>query len=305
MIFDFIGFGALNVDKLYKVDKIASAEEESFIYSFKEACGGSAANTIVGLARLGLKTGYIGKLAVDNEGKRLLEEFKREGVDVRGIVVSKTGRSGTVLGFVDLKGERALYVDPGVNDTLGFEEINMEYALKTKFLHLTSFVGETPFQAQKKLVESLPKSVKLTIDPGELYARRGLSGLKFVLDRAFAVMPNAGELKLLTGEDNYKEGAEKLLAEGVKIVAVKLGRKGCYLTNGEEEYMVPPFKVQAVDTTGAGDAFSAGFLYGLATNRPLKQCGEIGNFVASRCITQIGARNGLPTLVELKKALKL
>jgi ribokinase len=305
MIFDVIGFGALNIDKLYKVNKIASAEEESFIYSYEEVCGGSAANTVVGLARLGLKTGYIGKLAMDEEGRKLLEEFKREGVNIDGIVVSETGRSGTVLGFVDPKGERALYVDPGVNDTLDFEEISVEYASKTRFLHLTSFVGEKTFQTQEKLVENLPGNVKLTIDPGELYARKGLHGLKLFIRRAFAVIPNAGELKLLTGEDNYEKGAERLLAEGVKIVAVKLGRKGCYVTNGQEEHLVPSLKVQVVDTTGAGDAFSAGFIYGLTTNQSLKKCGEIGNFVASRCITRIGARNGLPTLRELKQAIKL
>ena len=305
MMFDVVGFGALNMDKLYRVSKIAAAEEESFIKSFKEACGGSAANTIVGLARLGLKTGYIGKVARDREGEKLLEAFKQEGVNTEAVVISETGKSGIVLGFVDDKGDRALYVDPGVNDTLSFEEINVEYASKTRFLHLTSFIGEKPFEAQKKLVEKLPENVKLTLDPGELYARKGLRGLSVFLDRAFAVLPNAGELKLLTGESDYREGARKLLQEGVEIVAVKLGAKGCYVTDGKNEHLIPAFKVEVVDTTGAGDAFCAGFIYGLATNKPLKECGRIGNFVASRCIIQTGARNGLPTLVELKQTMRL
>ena len=300
-----VGFGALNIDKLYKVDKIASAEEESFIISVQEACGGSAANTIVGLARLGLKTGYIGKLAKDREGEKLLKNFRREGVDTEGIVVSKTGRSGTVLGFVNRVGERALYVDPGVNDTLTFGEISVEYASETCFLHLTSFVSEKPFQAQRRLVEKLPESVKLTLDPGELYARKGLKRLQPLISRAFAVMPNTGELKLLTREVDYRKGAETLLAEGAKIVAVKLGGNGCYVTDGKEEHLIPPFEVRVVDTTGAGDAFCAGFIYGLVTDKTLIECGRIGNFVASRCITQMGARNGLPTMAELNQALKL
>lgn len=304
-MFDIVGFGALNIDRLYRVSKIASAEEESFIKSCKEACGGSAANTIVGLARLGLNAGYIGKVARDREGEKLLEAFKREGVDTEAVIVSETGRSGIVLGFVDEKGDRALYVDPGVNDTLSFEEVNVEYASKTRFLHLTSFIGEKPFEAQKRLVERLPEKVKLTLDPGELYARKGLKGLAVFLHRAFAVLPNAGELKLLTGELDYRKGAQKLLQEGVKIVAVKLGAKGCYVTDGKNEHFIPTFKVEVVDTTGAGDAFGAGFIYGLVTNKPLKECGRIGNFVASRCITQTGARNGLPTLAELKQTMKL
>ena len=96
--FDAVGFGALNVDKLYKVNRIAHEDEESFVKEIFEACGGSAANTIVGLARLGLKTGYIGKVARDREGNLLLEEFEREEVDTSGIIVAEKGHSGTVLG---------------------------------------------------------------------------------------------------------------------------------------------------------------------------------------------------------------
>ncbi|MEM2337462.1 MAG: carbohydrate kinase family protein [Candidatus Bathyarchaeia archaeon] len=299
-LFDVIGFGALNVDKLYKVNKIAGPEEEGFIISCEETCGGSAANTIVGLARLGCKVGFIGKVANDREGKMLLEDFRREGVNTRGVVKAKTGRSGVVMGFVDQKGERALYVDPGVNDTISFEEIDLNYALKTKFLHLTSFVGEKSFEAQRKLVENLPNHVKVSLDPGELYARKGLEKLKPIIGKCFVLMPNAKEITLLTEERDYVAGAEKLLEIGVKVVAVKLGSRGCYVTDGHESHHVEAFTVEVVDTTGAGDAFCAGFLYGLLNNKSLKECGKLGNFLASKCIMKMGARAGLPCLEELK-----
>lgn len=302
-LFDVVGFGALNVDKLYKVSKIAGPEEEGFIISCEETCGGSAANTIVGLARLGCKVGFIGKVANDREGKMLLEDFHKESVDTKGIIKTKTGRSGTVMGFIDEKGERALYVDPGVNDTIEFEEINKKYAYETKILHITSFVGEKSFEAQKRLVESLPKNVKISLDPGELYARKGLKALSPILDRSFVLMPNAKEIALLTGEKDYMAGAETLLKMGAKIVAVKLGSRGCYVTDGKEKHHIEAFKVQVVDTTGAGDAFCAGFLYGLINGKPLYECGKIGNFVASKCITKMGARAGLPRLDELKLLL--
>jgi len=208
--FDVVGFGALNVDKLYKVNKIAGPDEEGFIISCEESCGGSAANTIVGLARLGCKVGFIGKIANDREGRMLLEDFLREGVDTEGVVRSKRGRSGVVMGFVDQKGERALYVDPGVNDIIDFEEINLDYAVKTNFLHLTSFVGEKSFEAQKKLVENLPENVKVSLDPGELYARKGIEKLMSMIRRCFVLMPNAKEITLLTGEEDYVAGAERL-----------------------------------------------------------------------------------------------
>ena len=297
--FDVVGFGALNVDKLFKVNKIAIAEEESFVTDFKEACGGSAANTTVGLARLGCKVGFIGKVADDREGRMLLKDFGREGVDTSGITVAKRGRSGTAMGFVDEKGERALYVDPGVNDTIEFKETNKEYVFRTKFLHLTSFIGEKSFQAQKKLIETLPKNVKISLDPGELYARKG-AALEPIVKKTLVLMPHAKELGLITGTADYKKGADILCRKGVKIVAVKLGSKGCYITDGKENHLIEAFKVKVVDTTGAGDAFCAGFLYGLIHGKSLYECARISNFVASRCIMKMGARPGLPRLEDLE-----
>jgi len=297
MRFDVIGFGALNVDKLHRVSKIAREGEESFILDISELPGGSAANTIVGLARLGAKTGFIGKVAKDYEGQLLLDGFRKEYVNTDGIVIAREGRSGTVSAFVDKNGERALYVHPSANDTLAFEEIDLEYAGQTDFLHLTS-VDEKPFQAQKRLVEELPY-VKVSLDPGEIYARKDLATLRPIIKHCFVVMPSEIEVKLLTGK-NWREGAKQLLREGAGIVAVKLGEKGCYVTDGSQSHMVPPSKAKRIDTTGAGDAFCAGFLYGLIVKKDLYECGRLGNFVASRCIEKVGARTGLPTQKDLQ-----
>jgi len=297
--FEVIGFGALNMDKLYRVNRIATAEEESFVIDFEEASGGSAANTMVGLARLGCKVSFIGKVADDREGKMLLEDFRREGVDTNGIIMTKRGRSGTAMSFVDEKGERALYVGSGVNDTIEFNEISKEYAFQTRFLHLTSFVGEKSFQTQKRLVENLPKTIQVSLDIGELYARKGLKALEPIMNRTFVMMPNGKELQILTKKADYKRNAEILLEKGVKIVAVKLGGKGCYVTDGKESHLIEAFKVKVVDTTGAGDAFCAGFLCSLISGKSLYECGRIGNFVASRCIMKMGARDGLPRLKDL------
>ncbi len=297
MSLDVVCFGALNMDKLYMVNRIAREEEEGCITGFKEAPGGSAANTAVGLARLGLKTGYIGKVSNDREGELLLGSFEKEGVDTSGIVISREGRSGVVIGFVDEEGERALYVDPGVNDTIEFEEINLEYLGSAKFLHLTSFVGDKSLKAQKRLVEAL-SGIKLSLDPGELYARKGLEALKPLIKRTFVAFLNNNEMRLLTGK-SYREGSKALLNTGIAVVAVKLGKRGCYVTDGQKAHLVEPYKVKVVDTTGAGDAFCAGFLYGLTKNKELYECGKLGNFVASRCIMEMGAREGLPKFSDL------
>jgi ribokinase len=297
--FNAVGFGALNVDTLLKVDKIAGVEEESFVHEIAEACGGSAANTMVGLARLGCKVGFVGKIADDHEGQLQIECFQKEGVDTDGIIRSPKGKSGVCLGFVDKKGQRALYINPGVNDNIEFREISAPYITDTQFLHLSSFVGEKSFRAQKKLMSLLPENVKISFDPGSLYAQKGIAAIEPIIQNSFVMMPNTLELQLLTGETGIPEGAQKLIDMGVQIVAVKMGDKGCYVTNGEEKQTIQPYKVNAIDTTGAGDAFDAGFLYGLIQNKSLEACGKLGNFVGSRCVTRMGARDGLPKREEL------
>jgi len=297
--FDAVGFGALNVDMLFKVQKLAGAEEESFIEDCTEACGGSAANTIVGLARLGCKTGFIGKVANDREGKMQIDCFTKEGVDTGGIIEAKKGKSGSVMGFVDKKGERALYINSGVNDTIEPREINYGYLSETKFVHFSSFVGEKSLRAQKKLLAALPDGIRISFDPGSVYAQKGFAAIEPLVRSSFVLMPNAFELELLTGETDYRKGADLMIELGVKIVAVKLGEKGCFVVNDQEQLKVEPFKVKAVDTTGAGDAFCAGFLYGLINKKTLYECGQIANFVASRSVTAMGARAGLPYAKDL------
>lgn len=296
MTLDVLGFGALNLDKLYRVDKIAAAGEETFVKGLTISPGGSAANTIVGLTRLGVNTGYIGKIANDSEGKYILNDLLNEKVNVKGINIAKKGRSGVCIGFVDDFGERSLYIDPGVNDNLTYKEINQDYVESSKFVHFTSFVGNIPFKVQKSLVKNY--EINITMDPGELYARKGINEIKSILKKTFAFFPNENEIRILTNQ-NYEIGAQELIKLGISIIAVKLGHKGCYVTNGKENYLIPPLKKKAKDSTGAGDAFCSGFIYGLLNERDIYECGRLGNFIASCCIDKYGARIGLPTKREL------
>jgi ribokinase len=302
MKLDVIGFGALNLDRLYRVVQIAGAGEESYITRYTEASGGSAANTIVGLARLGVNVGCIGKLAGDLEGRRILSDLINEKVNINGIVVSEDGASGVVLCFVDEGGERTMYVQPSVNNELTQQEIDVDYGRNTKFLHLSSFISKKPFEAQQELLNACD-DVQVSLDPGMYYATKGIQALRPILKRCLTVFPNEREVQLLTGE-KYVNGARVLLREGPKIVAVKLGSKGCYVTDGVEEHFIEAYEVKVVDTTGAGDAFCAGFLYGLLKGKDLYACGELGNYVASRKIGIDGARDGLPNRSDIPRHLR-
>jgi len=288
---DAIGFGALNVDKVYLVSEIPKAEEESFVIDFKIYAGGSSANTISALARLGLKTGFIGKVGKDSEGEFLIRDFESFGVDTSNVIVSE-GRTGVAMVFVDREGRRAILLDPALNDTIKFDEINLNYVKDFRLLHLSSFVCKVSwesFESQKRIAEKFEGIV--SFDPGSVYAKFGLDKIKPLIKQTNVFMPNEIEIELLTGLD-YREGAEFFL-KWCDVVVVKRGEKGCYVASDEGCYEVPAYKVKVVDTTGAGDAFNAGFLYGLLKGKNLEDCARIGNYLASLCIQHVGARTYL------------
>ena len=297
---EVIGFGALNVDKLYSVENIVSADGESFIKSETDTPGGSAANTIVGLARLGCDTSIIGKIAEDEDGDLIEYNLAINGVYTNNLIYSETGSTGKCLGFVDKNGDRCLYISPGVNDEIKIGEINPLYIMRCKIMHYTSFVGDS-FNTQIELLEKLSKETLLSFDPGMLYVEKGFDELKPILDRTNILLINESELRLLcNGSDSpVNELAIAFLDLGIETVVVKQGSKGVYATNGTEECQVDAYECDVVDTTGAGDSFNSGFLYSFLRGFDLEKSCRIGNWVASKAIEGFGMEK-FPSLKELE-----
>ncbi len=298
MIMDVIGFGALNLDRIYQVNRLAGADEESYIKDVSEFCGGSAANTIIGLTRLGLKTGFLGKVAQDREGQFLINNLEKEGIDTSGLAISQDGRSGVVHGFVDDGGERALYVDPGVNDQVRLTDIDYAYAANCNLLHLSSFVGES-IKAQEAVLERIPEDIAVSMDPGMLYVHRGLKELEKLLNGTDILLLNQQEVDVLIPGLDFEEQVERLFDYDITILAIKNGSEGCFVSDGEEYHQIYAFEVPCQDTTGAGDAFNAGFIYGILQGYDIKDAGVLGNYVASCSIQVYGACQGLPYQEEI------
>ena len=315
---EVIGLGALNIDHLYRVERIID-DGEAVIEEAKSFPGGSAANTIYGLARLGVKTGFAGVVGDDNEGRILLEDFEKVGVDTSRIRVKRGVNSGSVLCLSDSLGKRSLYVLPGANNLLTIDDLELSDIKRASILHLSSFVDNRQFEVLLKLIGNLDRSVKISFSPGALYASRGLKSLKPILAKTYLLFINEREIQELTGKD-FTAGAETCLEQGCHIVVVTLGEGKelqvgketghrtvtavSYIRDAESEYTVELEREGVVfdaDTTGAGDAFAAGFLYGLLNGKGLEECGHLGDIVAQFSITKVGARQGLPTLNELSQ----
>lgn len=309
---DVIGFGALNYDRFRIVERVPKKGEEIAAKDSRGEAGGSAANTIVGLARLGHKTGFMGILGEDSEGTYIWESFEKEKVDTRGIARSNAAPTGTVWAYIDAAGERTLIPYSGVNDHLKKEDIDINYAKRAKFLHMSSFVKKKQLGLHKYLIKQISKieeknirskivPPKISFSPGMLYARRSLNELKPIIKGSYIIFLSEEEIRLLTGE-NYGEGGKILINMGAKLVSVTLGVKGSFITDGKKEYLIDANHVnKVVDTTGAGDAYAAGFLHGLLTSRDIYSCGVLGNIVSSYSIKHFGCRIGLPRRDTIRK----
>ncbi len=308
-----IGFGALNLDKLYYVNEIVGPDEETFIKKESHIPGGSGANTIIALSKIGILSSYIGKIAADDEGDILETNLAKYGVYLNHLIYSDKGKSGKVIGLIDNQGVRSLYVDPGVNDDIKIEEINHYFINQAKIVHYTSFVGES-FQTQNQLIDKLNEKVILSFDPGMLYVKKGIKELEKILKRTNILLMNKKELielfqthyqekHNLKTKPTFRDIATYLIEDGINTVVIKNGDKGAYAINNKEEVKIPSYKVEAVDTTGAGDFFNAGFLYGYINQYSLEKSVQIGNWIASQGIKNIG-HESLPTKEELEKFIK-
>lgn len=300
---DIIGFGALNYDRLYKVDSLNAGDDEIFIKEEHESAGGSGANTIYALGKLGLKSGFVGAVGSDHEGDAVRDSFSSVGVDLSGITVKKGSRTSMILGFVDKHGERALYVSPKANSELTEGDADLDYIRTAKFLLLSSFVDDAQFKLQVRAVEALPDGHEVIFMPGALYSKRGYDELEPILSRTKILFLNTEEMKMLLDE-SVKTGSDRLINKGISTVAVTLGSAGSYIRSKNGQFEIPAVKTDVVDTTGAGDAFAAGFIWGYHNGMEPEKCGIIGNYVASCCIKEMGARPGIPDENELRAYLE-
>lgn len=308
MNIQIVGLGALNIDHIKMVERILE-DGEAVALETKSSPGGSAANTIYALAKLGVSASFCGVVGDDDYGKILLQDFQKVGVNTTGIRVKREAKTGTVLCLSDKWGRRSLYVMPGANNLLTVDDFDPAYINGAGMLHLSSFADDRQFKVVLELVDRLDSSVKLSFAPGALYAVKGLQNLAPILNRTYLLFLNQGEMRQLTGKDVIA-GAESCLRQGCQKVVVTLGTGGKldnvtavgYIKDAEDEHIVEPLSPDmgaGVDTTGAGDAFAAGFLYGVVKGKGLEECGRLGNIVAQFCIAKIGAREALPTLGEL------
>ncbi|WP_302290767.1 carbohydrate kinase family protein [Methanosphaera stadtmanae] len=238
----------------------------------------------------------MGKVGNDSNGKMMQDYLESHNVDTTHLIKGN-GETGEVIGFVDSSGDRKLYVTPKINDTISNSEIKRDYIKNTKLLHLTSFVGLNPedpsIDTQMELLDELKDDVIVSFDPGMLYVNKGLDFMNKLISYTDILLINETELLLTTNKKTLQEAVDEI-SQKVDILVVKCSTKGSFIKKGDEEYNIGIFEVDAIDTTGAGDAYNAGFLYGLINNYTLEESGIIGSYIAAQSTTKSGATEAIP-----------
>jgi ribokinase len=302
IIYDVLGLGEIVVDLLVKITRFPKPDEKLYAdYSEKQA-GGVTANFCVGIARQGLRVAFIGSVGRDENGDFLRKCLVEEGVVDHYLFELEDRITPVNIVMVTKDGQKAILQSEHMRSTLPPKRlISQEIIKKARHLHLTAINFPTAYRAVK-IAKKLGLTVSLDLESQVVqdYSKDLPQLFKYV-DLLF---PNKLASYTFTNIKRPRVAALQLLEYGPKAVIITLGSEGVLLSTKEIQESFPAFKVSnVVDTTGAGDAFNAGFISAYLGNNSLEDCVKKGQATAALKIQGIGAQKSLPLRAELDKFL--
>ena len=249
--------------------------------------GGSCCNTMIGITSLGGRAIYTGIVGKDSFGELFEDKLKSFGV--RSNIVKAKGMTGSSVIMVSPDSERTMNTHLGVCDQLVKEHVVERDLLKSEILHTTAYFFDTcPETCLHVLKLAKQNGIKVSFDVSDPFLVRANSELKKIAEYADIVFLNRDEARLFQGV-NVRHTLHEI-GKHAKTVVVKVGADGSYVCHKKRYYKIPAFRVEAVDTTGAGDMYAAGFLFGLTQGYKVHEAGHIGSFAASKVVEVMGAR---------------
>ncbi len=283
------------VEALPPRGKLMLAEE------MKVHVGGCAANTAIGLQRIGIPAGVIGKVGEDGFGDLTLNFMRDQGVEVSGVVRDGSTLTSASMVLVHGDGERSFIHYLGANAALKEKDIDFGLISKARLLHVAGSLvlpGIDGEPTARLLVKAKQAGLITALDT--VWDAQGgwMKVLRPCLPQVDYFVPSFEEAKMLTGRSEPAEVAQALLDEGVGTVALKMGPLGCYVRNKQTELRIPAYKINCVDATGAGDAFVAGFLAGILKGWDLEASARFANATGALACLAIGTTAGIRSLEE-------
>ncbi len=337
-MYDIITIGSATIDSFVESDaanivsvstKSCATEFMSYPYgakveveSFKTAVGGGGLNAAANFSHLGLKTAAIFKIGDDFQGKNILEQAEKAGVDTSCVITSKTENSGSSVILLSFEGNRTVLAYRGTNGTMKENEIDFEAVKKAKWLYIAPLNGSSGAVLDKLAHFAEAHNVNVAINPGSSSLKKGLKYFEKILATAEVVVMNKEEAALVTKievrpdtkEEKFsnspihpdiKAMLDKLKSTDAKVVLITDGKYGVYAFDGAKYYKCPEFPTKVVSTLGAGDALSSTFTAALDyTGWDIKKSLMLATINASSVVSNFGAQEGFLTFEQLEEKLK-
>jgi len=290
-------YGFVNLDVVTQtVDKWPERSAVLWAENIEFKIGGVALNAAVAAAKLGqMSVGLIGYIGNDKAGQMVKSDLEKLGVDTTQLVIVDTQPTAICIVCVHPDGERSFIMNIGANEKLRTVEINIDALTSGDFFHFGGTYSIARLQALLKQLQNQQITVSIDLSADSTGKWDDLVPLFPHID---IFMANVHEIKQLTGTSDPVLAVQEIAAEGPKIVAIKLGGEGAYIFSKSWEGHIPAFKVEAIDTTGAGDSFAGSLLYGLARGWDTEQAATLANAVGALCTTSAGASDGIGSYTE-------
>ncbi|MCX5133069.1 MULTISPECIES: ribokinase [unclassified Streptomyces] len=294
--YDLLVVGSANADLVVRVERRPAAGETVLGSDLVVHPGGKGANQAVAAARLGARTALLARVGDDGHGRLLLDAQRAAGVDTVGVLVGGAP-TGVALITVDPSGDNSIVVSPGANGRLAPEDVRAAGSL----FHASRVVSaqlEIPLETVVEVVRSLAEGGRLVLNPSP---PRPLPSE--VLAACDPLIVNEHEARVIAGDDlgdSPEDWARALLALGPRSVVITLGAAGALVAErAGARVRVPSVRVAAVDTTGAGDAFTAALAWRLGRGESLPEAAGYAARVGAAAVTRAGAQESFPTAEEV------
>jgi ribokinase len=297
--------GSSNTDMTVRLPRLPAPGQTVVGGSLLNGPGGKGANQAVAAGRAGAEVVFVSAIGDDTLGRDALACYRREGIDVSHIKTLPGVSSGVALIFVGASGENMIGVAPGANAWLGPDDVERLPAGLFCPEGLLLVAGlEIPIETAARAVRRASEvRMRVVLNPAPAFESLTAAGFLHAVD---AITPNRVELGMLTGCDTSQpegvvEAARALRAEGVRAVVVTLGSDGCMIVADTGVARIPSHAVDAVDTVGAGDAFTAALAVALAEGRSLAEAANWANAAGALAVTKPGAQASLPYRLEIDR----
>ena len=292
MEFDVASLGIIVADVIARpVDTMPEPGKVVLVKDTAVHLGGLAAATSRVIAKLGGNVALIGKVGTDRFGDFVLDILRGSGVNTAGVKRDAETKTSVTLVAVSTDGERSFLHYAGASGTVWEDDVDFDIVRKARILHYggTFLMEQLDGEPMVRVFERARSLGKVTsLDTAWDGKGRWLKLIEPYLGYLDIIHASLEEARAITGADEPEDIAEFLQSYGIKTVVIKMGADGCYIRGEDEAHRIEGLEVDVVDTTGAGDAFVGGFLYGVSKDWSLLECGQFANAVGALTVTKMG-----------------